>query len=274
MKVDVVQVPYDSGHRGLRMGAGPLRIVEAGFLDGLASAGHDVELVPIELNSSFPGEVASAFQLARSIRERVASARSRDRLPIVLAGNCMAALGSVAALGQPHVYWFDAHADLNTPETTRSGFVDGMALSVLLGRCWGALADELGLEPIPEEAISLIGARDLDPAEEAFLASSAVGRFGPRVDPVALVHHGTRSSYLHIDLDVLDPEVGTANQFSSAGGLSLDHLLNVLRHITEQRRPGAVTLSAYDPAADQTGAIARAALRIGQLITSAAGERT
>ena len=191
MKVDVLQVPYDSGHRGSRMGAGPLRIVEAGFLDSLASAGHEVELVPVELESSFPTEVASAFQLACSIRERVSSARSRGRLPIVLGGNCMVSLGAVSALGQPHVYWFDAHADLNTPETTRSGFVDGMALSVLLGRCWGALADELGLEPIPEESVTLIGARDLDPGEEAFLASSAVRRVGPGPDPASLVHHGT-----------------------------------------------------------------------------------
>lgn len=268
MKVDVLQVPYDSGHRGVRMGAGPLRIVEADLLGALAESGHDVELVPVELGSTFPGEVASAFRLAGLVKDQVASACSQDRFPIILGGNCNVALGAVAALGRPHVYWFDAHADLNTPETTRSGFVDGMTLSVLMGRCWRPLADELGLDEIPEEAVSLIGARDLDPAEEAFLGSSAIGRFGPETDPASLVHSDPRSSYLHIDLDVLDPEVGTANTFSRPGGLSLDQLLDMVKAVRDRKPIGALTLSSYDPAADRTGAIARAAIRIAELIAS------
>lgn len=269
MRVDVVQVPYDSGHRGLRMGAGPLHIVEAGLVGALAGSGHDVDLVKVELESTFPGEVASAFQLARSVRNRVASARSRERFPIILGGNCMVALGAVAALDQPHVYWFDTHGDLNTPETTRSGFVDGMALAALMGRCWGPMAHDLGLGEIPEEAVSLIAARDLDPAEEAFLDSSGVSRYGPEADPASLAHDGGRTSYLHIDLDVLDTEVGTANMFSSPGGLSLDQLLDMLREVRKRKPIGALTLSSYDPALDQTGAIARAAVRIAELITSA-----
>jgi arginase family enzyme len=89
-----------------------------------------------------------------------------------------------------------------------------------------------------------------------------------------VARQGTGTSYIHIDLDVLDPEVGTANWFGSAGGLSLDDLLTILAKITGQSSPGVLTLSAYDPTADQTGAIARAAVTIGELITSGGGVRT
>lgn len=253
---------------GKRMGAGPLRIVEAGLIESLTATGHEAQLVPIELESDFPTEIASAFALAHSIKARVAAALERRSLPVILAGNCIAALGAVAALGEPRVTWFDAHADLNTPDSTRSGFLDGMALSILLGRCWSTLAADVGLKPVREDRVYLIGARDLDPAEEEFLRGSSVHRHASDSGASSRDWPTGERIYLHIDLDVLDPTVGTANGYSVPGGLTLENLLTLVGQATQQNSVGAVTLSAYDPTGDSSGTIARAASKIAVAVAS------
>lgn len=266
----VVQVPYDSGHRGRRMGAGPLRIVEAGLLGALAGRGAEARLASVDLDTDFPTEIDSGFRVVRAVKDRVEDAVSEGRFPLLLAGNCMGSLGALAALVEPTVFWFDAHGDLNTPETTRSGFLDGMALSILMGRCWRPLAAEAGVVPVPEERIHLVGARELDPAEDEFLASSSVHQWdGAEAGPAG--DGGGGICYLHIDLDVLDPTVGRANWYSAPGGLSVEGLLGVVERIAERHRIGGLALTAYDPSADGEGRIAAAAIRIaGEVVDLAA----
>lgn len=268
MKLDLVQVPYDSGHRAARMGAGPLRLVEAGLPGALRDAGHEVRLEAVELEGVFTTEIASAFELARAVAGPVAEAERHGRLPLVLAGNCISAVGTVAALGRPAIYWFDAHADLNTPESTKSGFLDGMALSILLGRCWRGLAGQVGLEPVPEDAVCLIGARDVDAAEEEFLAGSAVRRLNAAALPGALPAVSGARAYVHIDLDCLDPSVGRANAYAADGGLTLERLLDMIDAIAARAPIAAAALTAYDPAVDPGGAVTEAAIRIAERLAS------
>jgi arginase len=265
MKIDILQVPYDSGHRGVRMGAGPLRLISAGLPDQLTRTGHEVRVIPVELASPAPAEIAAAFELAVTIHERVEESRERRALPLILAGNCIASLGAIAALWEPSVFWFDAHGDLNTPETTRSGFLDGMALSIALGRCWTRLSGRTGLRPLAEERVWLIGARDLDPGEHGYLAHAAL-----HTSLDALPRVTESPAYLHIDLDVLDPRVATANQFAAPGGLSLEELLQDIGLIARAYRIEAAAVTAYDPAADEDGAAAAAALAICQHIVALA----
>ena len=197
--------------------------------------------------------------------------RQQGRFPLILAGNCISAVGTVAAFRRPEVYWFDAHGDLNTPESTRSGYLDGMALSILMGRCWRGLSAQIGLQPVPEEQIWLLGARDLDPAEEEFLAKSAVRRISAEVALSALpeVEHGN-GAYLHIDLDVMDSSVGTANRYAAPGGFSLEGLVTVVERIAERTPIGAAALTAYDPEADGSGSVLRAALQIAERVAAVA----
>ena len=100
--------------------------------------------------------------------------------PILLAGNCnYAAFGTMSALQQNKtgVLWFDAHGDFNSPETSSSGFFDGMALNVLTGNSWKALSESMnGFKFIDEENVILIGARDLDKEEEILLNKSKIIR--------------------------------------------------------------------------------------------------
>src|SRR4029077_13931674 len=117
-------------------------------------------------------------ELMRGVADEVRAARNAGRFPLVLSGDCLAAGGVIAGVGEgTGVIWSDAHGDVNAPQTTMSGFLDGMTLATATGRCWMELARSIeGFEPVPENAVVLLGARDLDPGEETALARSKVVR--------------------------------------------------------------------------------------------------
>lgn len=271
MKLTFLQVPYDSGHYGVRMGRGPLRLVEQGLLDRLEKAGHDVELVPILLDG-FLTEVTAAPRLHRLISERVAAAAEAGRLPVVLSGNCNTAavgtLSGISSAGAAGVVWFDAHGDLNTPDTSPSGFFDGMAISVAMGRAWRPLTASVpGFKPLDDRNLIHVGARDFDPAELAAIESSsmtrvqvedlrrsgaggAIGAIGPALQEIA---ERVEQIYLHIDLDVLDPSELTANCFAVPGGLKVEEMEDVVRTTARRLRIAGVGITAYDPDQDPDG---------------------
>src|SRR5215208_4203564 len=152
MDVQILQVPYDSAHRDLRMGSGPLHFTRNGLGQLLKGYGHDVYLDSIESDSSFQAEIKTAFELCRLLAQRVRLACTSNRFPMVLSGNCNSCLGTIAGVGAEGlgIIWFDGHGDFNTPETTISGFLDGMGLATAVGLCWKALASSIqGFNPVP-----------------------------------------------------------------------------------------------------------------------------
>ncbi|HEX5725024.1 MAG TPA: arginase family protein [Longimicrobiaceae bacterium] len=274
MRVDLILVPYDSGHRGLRMGRGPLRLLESGAAERLRAAGAEVREVTIEARPGFGTEVGTAFELARALALAVRSARARGSFPLVLSGNCNASVGIVAGLGAPDtgVVWLDAHGDLNTPETTASGFLDGMALATLTGRCWRTLAASVdGFQPVPDERVVLVGGRDLDPPEAELLASSRIahvreaavraqgvdGALAPALERLAA---RAGRAYVHLDLDVHDPAEGAANHYAVAGGLSAAEVRDSLGAVARRLSLAAVALTAFDPDHDPDGRMEAVAL--------------
>lgn len=270
MKLSIIQVPYDCGQHGERMGRGPNHLVDRGLADSFTGTGHDVHLVEIGLGPGLRTEMSAAADLQRTIYRTVAESLEEGRFPILLTGNCnTAALGTVAALdstggpGKTGVLWFDAHGDFNTPETSPSGFFDGMALSVLTGNCWDALTGSFsGFTPVPEHNVVLIGARDLDGPEEELLWGSAIemvsveairadgaaGALGPHLDRIAA---RVSRLYLHLDMDVLDPRSLRANEFSAPGGLTLALLAECLKIALARLPVAALALTAYDPGIDR-----------------------
>ena len=274
MDVDLIVVPYEAGRRGVGMGAGPEQLIRGGLAERLDGAGHDVRLVPVLAPEPANGrEIAATFALMVQVSRAVAAAREHGRLPLVLSGNCgVAALGAVAGLGEgTAVLWFDAHGDLNTPDTTASGFFDGMALSIALGRSWKGMAARIpGFRPLSPRDVALVGARDLDPGESAVLEEGelramAAGNLRERL-PVFLESVKARASlaYLHVDLDVLDPTVGRANAYAAPEGLTVEDVLWTVRQTASALPLGAVALTAYDPAFDPQGRILDAGLRIAE----------
>jgi arginase len=281
MKVRLILVPYDSGQREWRMGKGPGHLLRHGIASSVRAAGHTVAAEFVEHDHHVPSDVGSSFALYRMVSRRVRQAVEAGELPVVLGGNCGATLGVVAGIGgDPAVVWLDAHGDFNTPETSGSGFLDGMALSILTGRCWRTMAESIpGFSPLPEELAVLVGARAIDEREDRELERSEVrlvragevrasGVRASLGSPLEAMAHRARRVHLHIDFDVLDPtEVGRANEFAVEGGLTLAHLEETIRLVASRFTIAGVTLSAYDPDYDHSGGIFSAAVLALELIT-------
>lgn len=272
--VRVIVVPYDSGHRGLRMGAGPEHLLDGGLREAIQKAGGSPVVAHVLPAGDPPAEVATAFELDRLVSERVREAVTGGEFPLVLSGNCNTSVGTISGAGAEDlgIVWFDAHADFNTPETTTTGFADGMGLAVAVGHCWRRMAEDIpGFSPIAEGNVVLAGVRDVQPAEEERLADSNVsvvgaesfGREGPRVLAEALdgLAAGVGTVYVHLDLDVLDAErVGRANGFAQEGGLDTGELLTALGMVAERFDVAAVGIASYDPSFDADGRVLDAAL--------------
>jgi len=254
------------------MGQGPVRLLEAGLEAYLADAGHRTRVFTVGLEPEpLRNEIQTMLALAERIRERCSQAAADGRVPVVMAGSCYAALGAVAALESvgtepPGVAWFDSHADFNTPDTTLSGFLDGMSLATLAGRCWGQLTSGLGgFTPVEESAILLLGFRDVDPLERVLLEASDITALSPQEvrvgldGPASALADRAKQLYLHLDLDVLDPSEGRVNPYQAPDGLTVADTRSAIRALAEAVPIRAVAITAYEPSVDTDGRAACAA---------------
>ncbi len=273
MRIRILQVPYDSGQRAIRMGRGPLHLVERGLADRLRDGGHDVEVELVETTETFPSEIKVTFDLQRQIAERVRAAVAAGWFPIMLGGNCNYTVGAVTGIDPltTGLVWFDAHGEFNTPETTVGGFLDGMGLALGTGRCWRQMAATIpGFRPIPDSNVVLIGARDFDAEELRELQRTAItivepgfiakwGTLGALMPTLAALHGRIGYVYVHLDLDVLDPEEATANPWRAKGGLTIAQVDQTLRLIRKRFALRGVGLASFDPLADVDGRALEAA---------------
>jgi arginase len=262
------------------MGAGPEHLLASGLIPHLSDCGHAVEastLLPA--GGAEPAEIATAFELMRVVATKVRQAIVKGRFPLVLSGNCNTAPGTLAGL-TPHkraVFWFDAHADCNTPETTTTGFLDGTALATALGWCWGQLSATVpGFTPVDPASVFLLGARDVDPLESALIEAAAIWTMPPSDVTSARVAAATASvpsdavGYIHCDLDVLDPKEGQANSFPVPGGLDAAAVVRAVESISAAVPVVAAAVTAYAPEYDTDQRVCRAAFQIIEAIASAA----
>jgi arginase len=277
-KIATVVVPYELGRLREGVGCGPERLLELGAEAALASHGAIVDTDVIALDARFGttgvGEGDAAFELIRLVADRVRGAREQGAFPVVLSGSCFVAAGVVAGLDEasPGVVWFDAHADFNEPATTLSGYFDGMGLAVLTGSAWQALllATVPGARPVPESAVVLAGARDLEPPEEKRLGASQIVRLtaaqlrSPEtlVGAVGALTPEVTGLYVHVDLDVLDAAVARVNVYGAPGGLDADQLDDLVAALLRTFPVRAVSLTAYDPGFDVEGRVPPIALRL------------
>lgn len=290
MKVQIIQVPYDSGHRGLRMGGGPEHFVRNGVGRRLRDCGFDVGVDCVEAQSPFRAEIKTAFELLRTLAARVGSADGAGRFPLVLSGNCNSSLGTIAGIGseQLGIIWFDAHGDFNTPETTESGFLDGMGLATAAGLCWAKMAASIpNFKPVAGRNILHVGERDFHPEERALFKAAGgtiVGAESVRRTSMeealapalaALGKRGVTRIYLHFDLDVLDPGGAPANEFAAPDGLTPAQIEEAVRMIGERFTIRAGGIASYDPLYDREDEVLDAGMRIMKsILTSATYRRT
>jgi arginase len=164
------------------------------------------------------------------LHKAVADAAAEAARPLLLSGDCPTARAAVAGLQRRHrelaVVWLDAHGDFNTPAISTSGYIGGMAISMLTGRTPQLFDDALGLRPVPETSVVLADARDLDPAERDALTASQVRRVP--ADPAAMTSVldglGRMPVYLHLDVDVIDGAQLSGLRFPSSPGPSLTQI--------------------------------------------------
>jgi arginase len=293
-KIAVFGVPTSAGARASGLERGPFALREAGLLGALQARGarvvnlSDLSMFPYRDDpqhaSARNGEVvacalrAAADEMTRAVGEG---------FTIVLGGDCTLVAGTLGgarrALGQPvGLVYLDANADLNTPETSPSGHLSGMALALALGHGPPELASAGGEAPVVAgEHVALLGYRALDEGERPRLGelglalpAAAVRTLGTRVSAaLALdaVANGDGPLVVHLDVDVIDPAEMPAKQSLTAGpGLALAEVSDLVTAILSSPRVIALEVTEFDPARDPDGTHAR---QIVDLVVRAAARR-
>ena len=248
-RVAILGVPLNFGGSlaGVELGPVALRIARLG--DRIARLGYDVRDLG-DLRIMPPARAASPDDRAKYLREisavceevaaEVRSILRASEFPIILGGDHSIAAGSVAgvasffheqdkALG---LIWLDAHADMNTPETTPTGNVHGMPLAALFGHGARELTHVAGYAPkLDPRFCAHVGARDVDPGERELIRRLGVRFFTMREidergmsacmdDAIRIAAQAPAGYHVTLDVDVLDPNDAPGSGTVVRGGLT------------------------------------------------------
>ena len=168
--------------------------------------------------------------LYKNVAAAVAEDVAAGERPAVVSADCTVALGTVAGLQHagidPGVVWLDAHGDVQTMETTHSGFLGGMPLRILVGYRPELIATPLGLRAIPEERVVLVDARDLDPPEVEYLRQAKMRHLA--LDELAPDTLPPGPLYVHLDLDIVDPTELPDVRYPAPGGPGLAAVVDAM----------------------------------------------
>ena len=176
--------------------------------------------------------------------------------PLSVAGDCCTSIGVLAGLQRagidPILIWFDAHGDLNTWETTPSGFLGGMPLAMLIGRGEQTMLKALELRPLPEDRVVLTDGRDLDPGEKQLIKKANIIHLTD-VNDLLKFKLPEAPIYIHLDMDIINPNEAPAMNYLAAGGPSVEELQMVMKHLKLTGEIAAVSASTWNPKMDQDG---------------------
>lgn len=275
MQLTILTVPYslDAPYNG--MGNAPDALLAAGLAQRLGAPGCQPTVVEIKPNfDGYDSREERIGHLLAQLGAAVAAARHHGSFPLVIGGDCLTALGTIAGLGDPAntgIAWFDAHGDFNTPETTVSGYLGGMPLACAVGRGLDALRAQIGQTiPVPEQQVALFGVRDLDSLEAEALAASqlrivradALQHEAADVENILETLAHVRQIYVHLDIDVLDPAVAPGVDYPTPGGLDVAQLQRYVEQLVTLPNVAALALTAVNPDKDGAGRTVKAALAV------------
>ncbi|HKX48423.1 MAG TPA: arginase [Gaiellaceae bacterium] len=278
------------GRRGVDMGPSAIRY--AGLEERLVGLGYtvrdegNVETAVAEATAlrderaRFLPEIHDTCEL---IAARVAEATRRGATPLVLGGDHSVALGTLGGLASVHdaggVLWIDAHSDINTPETSPSGNVHGMALAAALGLAGpGFESDAWPLPAVDSKRVALVGTRLLDDGERRLLRDAGVRVFTmSEIDRIG-IERAVRESldlvsgpgFVHVslDMDVLDPEIAPGVGTPVRGGLTYREAHLALELVAESGVAGSLEVVEVNPILDRENTTATTAV---ELVASALG---
>ena len=183
---------------------------------------------------------------------QVDDALAAGRVPVIAASDCSISVTTLPAAlrhrPDAKVLWLDAHGDYNTPDTTGSGYLGGMCLAGACGEWEAGLGDT-----IPAERVVLAGVRDHDAGERERLERSDATVIGASVvETLVAVKNALDGApaFIHLDLDVLDPEEFPA-AVPAPGGLSSDKLYDLMEAVAEDSELVGLEITAFEAPEDE-----------------------
>ena len=287
--VHIVNVPLDLGASRRGTDAGPSAFRIAGLRAAISGLGYTISaetdiLVPImetrqlaDSNARFKAEILSVcVELAEQTRDIL----DCGEIPLVIGGDHSIAMGTVSGVSayfrnkrkKAGLIWFDAHGDMNLPETSPSGNIHGMPLAHLLGYGDPQLSSILGADPaVAPENVALIGIRDIDRVEREFINRSGITAFTMRdIDQLGMsevsrralevVNADTAGFHVSFDLDGCDPEVIPGSGTLVPGGVSYREAHLLLEECASNGRMTSMDVVELNPFLDQANISAERAV--------------
>jgi arginase len=293
-RVAVIGAALDlgAGRRGVDMGPSAIRY--AGLAERLAELGIEaVDWGNVETDipeTADEGDSHARFlpqikEACERVAARVAAAVADGRTPLVLGGDHSVALGTLGGLasarGPGAVVWFDAHGDVNTPETSPTGNVHGMPLAAALGLGGPEFTSDAWVLPAVEaRRVSLVGVRSLDVGEKNLLRDlgvavytmTEVDRRGVEECVSDALDHARGAAFVHVslDMDVVDPDVAPGVGTPVRGGLSYREAHLAMELVAESGLADSFEIVEVNPILDRENETGKLAV---ELAASAFGAR-
>ncbi len=298
-QVAIIGAPMDlgAGRRGVDMGPSALRL--AGLDERVAALGYEVAdlgNVPVEQpETAASGQERARFlapiaETCRRLASTVEAALGEGRVPLVLGGDHSVAVGTVAGVaahyrraGQPvGLVWIDAHADMNTPESSPSGNVHGMPLACCTGAGPAELVAIGGFSPkVAPERVALLGLRDVDDLEKGRVRGAAVRAVTMREiderglrqvmeEALRIATDGTAGFHLSFDMDAVDPGEAPGVGTPVRGGLTYREAHLAMEILCDSGRMLSMEVVEVNPILDERNRTASLAV---ELVLSALGKR-
>ncbi|MCL5267884.1 MAG: arginase [Bacteroidetes bacterium] len=299
MKIRMIGVPMDlgAGRRGVDMGPSALRI--ARVAERLREIGHTVfddGDIPVKVPESQEIDnpklkyLPEIVRVATILTHKVEGIMDRGEFPLVLGGDHSIAMGTISGLSnyarknnlRLGVIWIDAHADMNTQETTPSGNIHGMPLAAVLGEGARELTTIGGdFRKVDPMNAALIGVRNIDKAEKeivkrtgiAHYTMSDIDKYGAhRIIGRLLKEMKEKVDLLHVsfDIDSVDPSVAAGVGTPSPGGLSYREAHLIMETIADCECMSSLEVTEVNPIFDIKNESAEFA---AEVVASALGKR-
>jgi len=295
--VEIIGVPLDLGadRRGVDMGPSAIRY--SGLSEKLKSLGTKVEdrgNIETPIAEAIKVEYSNAKYLSKvrevclRLSKEVSSSLKANKLPIVLGGDHSIAIGTLAGIrnglkSEFGVIWLDAHGDFNTPDITPSGNIHGMSLAFSAGQGskWFP-SPPWPRRSVDPEKIVIVGARQLDPAEQINLkkmrvhvfSMADIDRAGMKsimTEAIKLASNdGQNKIHISLDMDLLDPSEAPGVGTPVRGGATYREAHLAMEMIHESGLMRSLEVVEVNPILDQQNATAELAV---ELILSAMGKR-
>lgn len=288
-----------AARRGVDMGPSAVRIARLG--EKLRELGYQVRdrgNVTVNVRESLeqdPGEAKARFvreiaQVNKSLSQSVQQVLTEGETPVVLGGDHSIAVGTVAGVSDFYrkqnkgigIIWLDAHADINTPDTTPSGNVHGMPVAHIMGFGTPALLEVSSARPMVDPTkIVLIGLRDLDAGEKKTLKDRKVNVFTMRdMDElgmrevmrraIEIASSGTAGFHVSFDMDWVDPSVAPGVGTPVAGGATYREAHLAMEMVSDSAKLLSMEVTEVNPILDHENRTAQLACEV---ILSAFGKR-